>query len=249
MKKYFDFSNKVVLVTGSTRGIGRVIAETFAKQGASVIINGRSGEDVQKIKDSFLEKGYSADGFAADISDKDAVQKLISKIKNLYGGLDVLINNAALKSWRPIEDIDDQSWEDVFRVNFLGVFHVIREAIPLLEHCRESSIVNISSIAAHKSPDCYNGINYIASKGALLSLTRGLAKELGPRGIRVNAVIPGTVDNVDERSIPKEYYARLIEDSFLKKLCTPHDIAHACLFLASPMAASITGEDVILGGF
>lgn len=248
MKQYLDFNGKVVLVTGSTRGIGYVIAETFAEQGAHVIINGRSKDAVQKTEDAFRKKGYVAKGISADIGDARAVLKLVSEIERSFGHLDVLINNAALRQWDFLEDISDESWEKVFQTNFLGVFRLIKKTVPLLKRGLNPSIINISSIAASKPLLSPTGIHYVVSKGALLSLTRGLAKELGEHNIRVNAVIPGLVNKENDENFSKKY-SSIANETFLKKLCTPQDVARVCLFLASDMAASITGEDIIVGGY
>lgn len=248
MKQYLDFSKKVVLVTGSTRGIGYVIAEAFAKQGACVIINGRIKNVVQETENAFRKNGYVVKGISADISDVNAVEKLASEIESQFGHLDVLINNAALRTWDFLENISDESWENVLQTNFLGAFHVIKKTAPLLRQGLNPSIINISSIAASKPLFSQTGIHYIVSKGALLSLTRGLAKELGEDGIRVNAIIPGLVNKDNDEDFSRKH-SSIVNETFLKKLPIPSDIANACLFLASDMATTITGENIILGGY
>ena len=245
MRRYFDFSGKIVLVTGSTRGIGRVVAETFAKQGALVIINSRTEGDVKNTAAIFNTKGYSAEGIAADVGDKNAVRVMFEKIEREFGHVDILVNNAALRPLSPIEAIDDTSWAQVLNVNFLGALHVTQTAVALMKPRRAGSIISISSIAALKLPEYYIGLHYAVSKGALLSFTRSIAKELGPFGIRANAVICGPVD----KDTGQEFSLGIKEESFLKRLCTPQEVAWVCLFLASDSSSCITGEYITTGGY
>ncbi|MBI2108960.1 MAG: SDR family oxidoreductase [Parcubacteria group bacterium] len=248
MKQYLNFTERVVLVTGSTRGIGYVIAEAFAEQGAKIIINGRVKNTVQKVVDIFEGKGYAVIGISADIGDAGAVEEIVSQIKNRFGHLDILINNAALRQWNSLENISDEIWEDALRTNFFGVFHLIKKMTPLLKQRLNPSIINISSIAALRPLFSQTGIHYIVSKGALLSLTLGLAKELGEDGIRINAVIPGFVNKENDENFSKKY-SSIADQTFLKKLPTSVDIANACLFLASDLATAVSGESIIVGGY
>ena len=195
---------------------------------------------------AFNEKGYSVSGISADIGNKDAVSCMFEEIKREYSKLDVLINNAALRPTASLEDIDEESWMNVLNVNLKGTFYVTQSAAELMKRRKTGSIISISSIAAFKPPQYYTGIHYIVSKGALISFTRGIAKELGPFGIRANSVTCGPIDKNESRMRTDTETG---EDSFIKRACSSQEVACTCLFLASDMAPCITGENIILGGY
>jgi 3-oxoacyl-[acyl-carrier protein] reductase len=244
---YLDFSRKVVLVTGSSRGIGNTIARTFSARGAHVVLNGR---DLNTVKAA--EKEMRADGLdsilsvSADVGNRREVESMFEKINSEFGSVDILINNAALRPYKYFESISDEEWSGVLNTNLTGAFIVSQVAVEEMKNKKHSSIINISSIVANTSPEYYSGVHYASSKGGLISFTRALAKELGYIPIRVNAIVPGVIDTQEDR---KEAYEFAAETSFLKRTGSKEEVAQVCLFLASDMAASITGEIVTLGGY
>jgi 3-oxoacyl-[acyl-carrier protein] reductase len=244
---HLDFSEKVVLVTGSSRGIGNTIARTFSACGAHVVLNGR---DLNTVKAA--EKEMRADGLdsimsvSADVGNRREVESMFKKINSEFGSVDILINNAALRPLKHFEAISDEEWNEVLNTNLTGAFIVSQVAVKEMKNKEQSSIINISSIIANTSPEYYSGVHYASSKGGLISFTRALAKELGGIPIRVNAIVPGVIDTQEDR---KKAYEFAAESSFLKRTGSKEEVAQVCLFLASNMAASITGEIVTLGGY
>lgn len=248
MKDILDFTNKVVLVTGSTRGMGRVTAELFAEQGASVIINGSIEGNVKNAVEELKKKGYkNINGIKADIGNSEEVDKMFRIISEKYGSIDVLINNAAIRSTTDLEAIDEKMWSNVLGVNTIGVFNASRAAAKLMKQNGSGVIINITSGAAI-FPFTFYGLHYSASKGALIPLTRGLAFKFGAFGIRVNAIMAGPV--APRPSFTKEQnrlYEKALKSTALGREGLPEEISSACLFLASDMASAITGEILAVG--
>ena len=249
LRNFLDFSNKTVLVTGSTRNIGKAIAELFAKHGATVIINSRNEEDVELVVSDFRAHGFCAEGIAADVGNEEEVRAMIGRIMKTLGRLDVGINNAAL---RPFDAdgavVDARSLRETLETNVIGTFNVARIAAGVMKEQKHGSIVNISSSAAIDGSEVA-GLDYITSKGAILSLTRGLARQFGSAGIRVNAVIPCFTRTERRRGVDEGILKAVTRDSFLKRLASPVEVASVCLFLASDLASYVTGEVIALGGF
>lgn len=251
MQNYLDFANKVVLVSGSTRNIGKSIAEFFAEHGAMVIINSRHEEDVHSVTKEFESKGYKALGLSADVGNQKEVETMIKKIGAVSGRLDVIINNAGILIGGSLETLSDKEWEQSFQTNILSIFHTTQSALPLLKECR-GTIINISSTSAvYGSGHALRGKNhvgspYVATKGAIFSLTRALASELTEFGIRVNAISPALV--ITDK-MPQEMRTARIEASLFKRVGTAQEVAKVCLFLASDLASYISGETVALGGY
>lgn len=248
MKSYLDFSGKVVLVTGSTRGIGYIIARMFAEYGASVVINGRTAASLNRAVEALKTKEDDRVlGVPADVGSWEDVSSLFNVIEENYGSPDVVIHNAAVRPYAAIEDIDETVWNETVRTNLNGGFFVSKAAIPSMKKKRAGSIIYISSIAPLSVPDYYVGAHYIASKGGLLSMAKGLAKELGNCNIRVNAIAPGVIDTGETK--PQEVSMHAQKTPFLKRQGRPEEVASACLFLASDMASYVTGEVISLGGY
>lgn len=251
MENYLDFNNKVVLVTGSTRNIGKATAELFAIHGATVIINSRGEDDIRAVTEELKSKGYKALGIAADVGNQKEVETMIKKISNELGRLDVIVNNAGVLESGGIETLEESAWERTFRTNVFGIFHITKAALPILKQ-RGGSIINISSISAVLGSGHslrgknYAGTPYIASKGAIFSLTRSLASELTEYGIRVNSVTPALVAT---DKMPEEMRKTRIEASLFKRVGTMEEVAKVCLFLASDLASYISGEVITLGGY
>ena len=248
MRDYLDFSDKVVLVTGSTRNIGRAIAELFAEHGATVVINSRNEGDVKRVVDDIRARGYRAEGIAADVGNEGEVLTMIGQIMKTAGHLDVVVNNAASRPFETVgAAVNEASLRNALKINVAGAFNVARIAAETMKEQKGGSIINISSTAAVDGSDIA-GLDYSVSKGAALALTRGLARQFGDSGIRVNAVIPRFVQTERKRNVD-ELLEVATRSSFLKRCSLPREVASVCLFLASDMASYVTGEVIALGGF
>ncbi|MDI3502374.1 MAG: 3-oxoacyl-[acyl-carrier protein] reductase [Archaeoglobi archaeon] len=218
-----DLKDRVALVTGASRGIGRAIAVKLAEKGCRVAINYRRNEEearktleeVKKFSDGILVK--------ADVGKRDEVRKMVEEIVRTFGGIDILINNAGIVGWtRSIREISDEEWREVMRVNLDSMFIVTQE---VLRFMKKGKIVNISSIAGRNGGTL--GAHYAASKSGIIGFTFSLARELAP-DILVSAVAPGPVetDIIDE-----ETRKRLAELSLVKRVAKPEEVAHAVIFL------------------
>lgn len=243
------FEGKTVLVTGGSRGIGAAIARRFAGEGAYVVIGyERNKEAAERVVQQVAEAGGTAVAFQADMGQCEQVVHLVRTAFSWHKRLDVLVNNAAVLEMRPLLETDRHHAERLFAVNVLGPLAAMREAAKLFgeEGC---SIINISSGAATATPP---GLGvYSASKAALEVLTRTFAVELGPRGVRVNAIAPGfTETDMLQQRLDENDRAHIIAQTPLRRLGTPEDIADAVLFLASHEARWITGAVIpVSGGF
>ncbi|MFA5841966.1 MAG: SDR family oxidoreductase [Candidatus Paceibacterota bacterium] len=245
MRDYFDFSGKVILITGSTRGIGNKIARLFAECAANVIVNGRNPVTVEKTVNE-INGGEFVYGIAADVGNEKEVEHMFNKIKEKYGHIDIVINNAALRPFENLHDIDKKSWDCVLNTNLTGTFNCIRAAMEM-ERGHKCIFVNISSICATTQPDYYAGIHYSASKGGVISLTRSLAMEFGRLGVRANSIVLGPIDKDGQQGELMAEYSR--RNSSLGRPCSVDEVASTCLFLASDMSSGINGESIVIGGY
>lgn len=241
------FKDKVVLVTGSSRGIGRATALEFARQGANVVVNYIKEEDDAKSAVEEIERlGGTAMMIQADVASEDDVKRLIEKTVERFGGIDVLVNNAGIVFDVPIFEKTVAQWERTFAVNLVGTFLCVKYATPHMKGRPGASIVNISSTNGIDTLSPFSA-DYDASKAGVISLTRNLAQELGP-DIRVNCVAPGWVDTDINKDLPADYMKSEIEKISLKRIGQPADIANVVLFLASEDASYITGATLKVDG-
>lgn len=238
-----DLSNRVALVTGSTRGIGRSIAEVLASCGAKVAVSGR---DLARARETADQIGLGARGFAADVADGTAVTKLIEDVERELGSLDILINNAGLTRDNIVVRLKDEDWDAVLDANLRGAFVAIRAASRGMMKRRWGRIVNISSIVGLMGNK--GQANYAASKAGLIALTKSVAKELGSRNILVNAIAPGFIDTEMTSAMGEDARKVLTAQIPLERLGTPSDVAAMVAFLASEHAAYITGQVFVVDG-
>jgi NAD(P)-dependent dehydrogenase (short-subunit alcohol dehydrogenase family) len=238
------FEGKVAIVTGAANGIGRATAELFVTAGGRVGLVDVQREAVEAAAAAIDATGKRARALTADVSRRDEVNRAVAVCVSTFGGIDVLVNNAGIHFARAIDEYSDDEWNRVLAVNLGGAFQMVRASV---EHLRRSkgAIVSVSSMTGlvGQAP----GAAYVASKGALVALTKALALELGPGGIRVNCVCPAGVDT----PLMRNWAATLPDpDAVLRgqaamhllgRMATPYEIAEAILFLASPAAAFITG--------
>ena len=232
---------KVALITGSSRGIGRSCAVSLARRGYAVCINYIERRDkAEELRDELLAEGHEAMCFGADVADRAAVHEMVGAVKARFGDITLLVNNAGIARQSLFQDIGEEYWRRIFDVNVNGAFNTIQEVLPSMLHEHSGCIVNVSSIWGMHGASCE--VAYSASKAAVIGLTRALAKELGPSGVRVNCIAPGVIDTrmMDEHS--DETKAALAEETPLCRLGTPQDVAQACAFLLSDAASFITGQ-------
>jgi 3-oxoacyl-[acyl-carrier protein] reductase len=238
-----DLNGKNALVTGSTRGIGRAIAETLAKSGARVAVVGR---DLQKAKEAAAEVGGGAQGFACDVTDTSAVAKLIADVEAAFGSIDILVNNAGITRDNLVMRLKDEDWDAVINANLRGAFAAIRAVSRGMMKRRSGRIINVSSIVGIIGNK--GQANYAASKAGLIALTKSVAKELGSRNILVNAVAPGFIETEMTAAMTPEAREALGKQIALERLGTPQDVAAMVAFLASDLASYITGQVLVVDG-
>lgn len=240
---------KVAVVTGASKGIGASIAEYLAAEGASVVVNyssSKTGGDavVQRIKD----KGGKAIAVQADVSKQDDITRLFKETKEAYGKLDVLVNNAGIYEFTPLESITPEHFHKQFDLNVLGLILTTKEAVKLFGD-NGGSVINISSIVGQMPVP--SGAVYSATKAAVDAITVAFAGELGPRKIRVNSLNPGMVETEGLHSVgfaESDFRKKVEAGTPLGRIAQPEDIARAAVFFASDDAGWVTGQTLILAG-
>ena len=238
-----DLSGKNALVTGSTRGIGRAIAENLAKSGARVGIVGRDLDQARKVAS---EIGGGAEGFSCDLSDATAAGALVASAEAAFGTVDILVNNAGLTRDNIMLRLKDEDWDAVIDTNLRAAFATIRAASRGMMKRRWGRIINITSVVGIIGNK--GQTNYAASKAGLIGLTKSVAKEYASRNILVNAVAPGFIDTDMTAALSPEARETLIKQIPLERLGSGGDVASTVLFLASEMASYITGQVLVVDG-
>ena len=244
-------SGKVAVVTGASKGIGAAIAKQLADEGAAVVVNyASSKEGADRVVAEITGQGGRAIAVQADVSRHTDIQRLFAEAKRAFGQLDILVNNAGVYEFAPIEDVTPEHFHKLFDLNVLGLILASQEAARHFGP-EGGSIINISSVVATAAPPATSV--YSATKAAVDAVTRSLAKELGPRNIRVNAINPGMVETegVHAQGLHSSDFRKQIEaQTPLGRIGQPRDIAPAAVFLASSDSGWITGETLhIAGGF
>jgi 3-oxoacyl-[acyl-carrier protein] reductase len=238
-----DLTGRTALVTGSTRGIGRAIAETLAGAGARVAVVGR---DQAKAAEAAAKVGNGAQGFGVDVGDPASIVALIEGVDKALGQIDILVNNAGLTRDNILFRIKDEDWDTVLDANLRGAFVAIRAASRGMIKRRWGRIINIASVVGITGNK--GQANYAASKAGLIGLTKSVAKELGSRNVLVNAVAPGFIETDMTAAMTPEARASLSGQIPLERLGSPQDIAGVVTFLASEHAAYITGQTLVVDG-
>jgi 3-oxoacyl-[acyl-carrier protein] reductase len=244
-----ELTGKVAIVTGASKGIGAAIAKGLADAGASVVVNyASSREGADRVVAEIVGKGGKAIAVKADVSKAVDVRRLFDETKKAFGSLHVLVNNAGVYSFAPIEEVTEDEFHREFNINVLGVLLASREAMKYFGP-DGGSVINISSVAS-TSPTP-TAVVYSATKGAVDTITRVLAKELGPSKIRVNAIKPGGVETEGLHSmgiIGSDFEKQMVARTPLGRLGQPDDIASVAVFLASAASGWMTGETIAVGG-
>jgi 3-oxoacyl-[acyl-carrier protein] reductase len=238
-----DLTGKNALITGSTRGIGRAIAEAFAQSGARVAVVGR---DLQRAEEAASAVGNNAAGFAADVGDTAAIAKLVGDVEKAFGSIDILVNNAGITRDNLVMRLKDEDWDAVQNANLRGAFAAIRAVSRGMMKKRSGRIINIASIVGLIGNK--GQANYAASKAGLIALTKSVAKELGSRNILVNAVAPGFIETEMTAAMTQEARDALGQQIALERLGSVQDVAAMVAFLASDLASYITGQVFVVDG-
>ena len=240
--------NKVAIITGGSRGIGYATAEAFLREGAAVILTASRPETAAKAVQTLQEKYPDAKvgGISPDLSDLESVKAALDEVVSRFGRLDILVNNAGVSESTPLLNYTEETFDKVMDLNVKGVFTATRVAAEHMAKQGSGVILNTSSMVSRYGQPA--GFAYPASKFAVNGMTLSFARELGPKGIRVNAVAPGITETDMMKAVPKEVIEPMIAQIPLRRLGQPEDIANAFLFLASEEASYITGVVLSVDG-
>ena len=245
--------DKVAIITGGASGIGRAIAELFAEEGAKVAIADIDVEGGQETVSHIKSSGADAIFHRTDVSRESEVGEMVHQVAQKFGGISILVNDAAAFVFGKVENVTDDDWARVLGVNLIGPSYCVKHALPHLKAAGGGSIVNIASISSFIAQPGF--VPYNSSKGALLQLTRCLAMDLAPFNIRVNCVCPGSVQTpASERhrkfigEDPDIFLKNAGESNFQKRVAQPREIAYGALFLASDESSFVTGAPIIIDG-
>ncbi|RKY99991.1 MAG: 3-oxoacyl-[acyl-carrier-protein] reductase [Candidatus Hydrothermota bacterium] len=241
-----EFSDKRVLITGASRGIGWGIARAFSEEGAKVALIDVNQELLEEKKGEIEKMGGTALALNVDVCDREAVKKAVEKVIEEWGGIDVLVNNAGITRDRLFMRMTDGDWDSVIGVNLTGVYNMTKAVINQMLRQRSGVIVNISSVVGITGNP--GQVNYASSKAALIAFTKSLAKEVGSRNIRVMAIAPGFIATEMTEKLSEDVKKAYLERTALRRAGTPEDIANLVLFLSSERASFITGQVYVIDG-
>jgi 3-oxoacyl-[acyl-carrier protein] reductase len=248
MSDPLDFTGKIVLVTGSSRGIGAEMIKAFGQRGAQCVVNylpdaqGQNEADAMKVADALVDPLV----IDCDVTQPQQVEAMMKRIQELRGGLDILVNNSGIINDRTIKKLTLDDFENVIRVNLAGTFVVTQKAAPILHG--GGRVINMSSVSGQMG--LFGQANYSSSKAGIIALTKVSAREFARQNITVNALAPGFIDVGMSKGMPEEVAQNFVKQIPLGRLGEAHEIVDAALFLASPMASYITGQVLnVNGGF
>ena len=239
--------NKVAIITGATRGIGKGIAQKFAEQGASIAFTYVSSEDKANALEAELsEMGVKAKGYKSNAGDFNAAQELINAIVSDFSKIDILINNAGITKDGLLMRMSEENWDDVMDINLKSVFNLTKASLRTFLKQKSGSIINMSSIVGIQGNAGQS--NYSASKAGIIGFTKSIAQELGSRNIRCNAIAPGFIATEMTDALGDDVIGKWVENIPLKRPGTTEDVANSCLFLGSDMGAYVSGQVISVCG-
>jgi len=239
---------KVAIITGATRGIGKGIAEVFAKNGANIAFTYVSSDEKAKAFETELNgMGIKAKGYKSNAAEYAAAEKFINDVVEEFGQIDAIINNAGITRDGLLMRMSEENWDDVMNVNLKSVFNITKCALRTLLKQRSGSIINMSSVVGIEGNAGQS--NYAASKAGIIGFTKSVAQELGSRNIRCNAICPGFIETEMTAELDETVKAGWIDDIPMKRGGSPEDVANACLFLASDLSTYVSGQTLnVCGG-
>jgi 3-oxoacyl-[acyl-carrier protein] reductase len=244
-----ELTGKVAIVTGASKGIGAGIAKALGKAGAAVVVNYASSKDgADRVVKEIAQNGGRAIAVQGDVAKAGDVKRVFAETKKAFGSLDILVNNAGVYDFVPLESVTEEEFHREFNTNVLGLILATREAVKYFG-AEGGSVINVGSAASTTTPP--NTVIYTATKGAVDAVTRVLAKELGPRKIRVNSINPGGVETEGTQSagvVGSDFQKQMIAQTPLGRFGQPEDIAPVAVFLASGASAWLTGEVLLASG-
>ncbi len=248
MQSVFDLSGKVALITGAHRGLGFAIAQGLARAGASVVLNGRRSEAVEAAARTLSAQSLSASTAIFDVTDRDAVRAAVSSIEGKHGRIDVLVNNAGIQRRGALADFTQQDWDDIIATNLTAPFVVSQAVLPGMVARKSGKIVHIASLMSELARPSV--VPYTAAKGGVRQLTRGMAVELAPHNIQVNAIAPGYFATEMNRALidNAEFNAWVCKRTPAGRWGQPDELAGIAVFLASSASNYMTGQMLIVDG-
>ena len=246
LARLFDLEGRVAIVTGGTRGIGRAIAEGFVAAGARVVIASRKPDACADTERHLVEMGGEALGVPTHLGELPGLHELVERTIGRFGRLDIVVNNAATALSQRVGEITPEAWEKSYAVNLRGPVFLVQEALPHLAKSPCAAVVNVISAGAFLF-SAYTPM-YAGAKAALMAFTRSMAADFAPRGIRVNALAPGTVDTDMVRANSPQAQQMMREASFMRRAADPDEMVGPALFLASDAASFVTGQVLIADG-
>lgn len=239
-------NSQIALVTGASRGIGKAIADKLGEAGATVIGTATSDAGAQAIASRFSEAGVAGTGMVFNATEEGGSEALMAAIKEQFGAVSVLVNNAGITRDNLIMRMKEDEWDAIIDTNLSSVFRLTKLAVKPMVKARGGRIINIASVVGQTGNAGQS--NYAAAKAGMIGFSKSLARELGARGITVNTIAPGFIESDMTNALSDEQKARITSDIALGKLGSPDDIAEACLFLASDKASYITGHTLSVNG-
>ena len=242
-----NLKNKTAIVTGSSRGIGKKIAEALAKEGVNIVVTATNLDKASQVAEE-LKSSYNIETLALqhDAKSSESCKEVIAKTIEKFNSIDILVNNAGITKDMLVIQMDDSAWNDVISTNLSGAFYMSREAAKTMLRARKGKIINISSVIGKMGNA--GQVNYSAAKAGIIGITKSMAKEFAPRNICVNAIAPGFIQTDMTDVLPEDTVKGIMSITPLKRLGTPEDVANLVLFLSSDMSSYITGEVIAVDG-